>query len=147
MKLRNKKTGEMGDLIIDKAFLVVRTGTAWEHYSSLAELNEVWEDYEEPNYFYCISIDGSINKYEVERYAHESWCKNGAKIIGNYFETREEAEKAVEKLMAWNRLRECGLIPLTWTNVKGGCLLVKYGIGGPGMMDCLDFDLLFGGEE
>ena len=28
------------------------------------------------------------------------------KEIGNYFETREEAEKAVEKLKAWKRLKD-----------------------------------------
>ena len=28
------------------------------------------------------------------------------KAIGNYFDTKEEAEKAVEKLKAWKRLNE-----------------------------------------
>ena len=30
------------------------------------------------------------------------------KAIGNYFETKEEAEKAVEKLKAWKRLKDKG---------------------------------------
>lgn len=48
MKLRNKKTGEIRDFIINKD--KIQTASAidcWE-YSSLAELNEEWEDYEEP---------------------------------------------------------------------------------------------------
>ena len=34
--------------------------------------------------------------------------------IGNYFETREEAEKAVEKLKAWKRLKDSGLKFKDW---------------------------------
>ena len=100
MKLRNKKTGE----IAPASNIAVGIGKDGKWYDSLAELNEEWEDApEEPKYFYCISTDGSINKYEVERYAHDSWCINGAKIIGNYFETKEEAEQVVEKDIAYLR--------------------------------------------
>lgn len=34
--------------------------------------------------------------------------------IGNYFETREEAEKAVERLKAWERLKDAGLKFKDW---------------------------------
>jgi hypothetical protein len=34
---------------------------------------------------------------------------NKLKAIGNYFETKEEVEKAVEKLKAWKRLKDKGL--------------------------------------
>lgn len=99
MKLRNKKTGEIKEVKYWQNLL--------NECGSLAKLNEEWEDYEEPKYFYCICTEGSINKYEVERYGSESWVKH-ARLIGNYFETREEAEKAVEKLKAWKRLKDKG---------------------------------------
>lgn len=85
MKLRNKKTGE------------------------IVEFNEEWEDYEES---------------ELER-AGERWYVGSAgdigntvylfsndtiKLaeIGNSFRTKKEAEKAVEKLKAWKRLKDKG---------------------------------------
>lgn len=85
MKLRNKKTGE------------------------IVEFNEEWEDYEES---------------ELER-AGERWYVDSAgdigntvylfsndtiKLaeIGNSFRTKKEAEKAVEKLKAWKRLKDKG---------------------------------------
>lgn len=151
MKLRNKKTGEIVEV---ESLYLTQTQELYLNYTNeenkqkvymtdkIASFNLDWEDYEEPKDYFYIRDGGNID--------HNLYGKSIIKRhqeIGNYFETKEEAEKAVEKLKAWNRLRECGLIPLTWTNAKGGCILVKYGIGGPGVMDCLDFDLLFGGEE
>lgn len=112
MKLRNKKTGEIGYLyehsLMQDIIIVYDVKGIVGKYNSLAELNEEWEDApEEPKYFYCICTEGSINKYEVERYETETWVKH-AKSIGNYFDTREEAEKAVEKLKAWKRLKDNG---------------------------------------
>lgn len=104
MKLKNKKTGEMGDLIIDKALLIVRTGTAWMHYSSLAELNEEWEDYEEPKTFFTIYYDGTISEFKD---GDDEQIRD-MKAIGNYFSSRGEAEKAVEKLKALKRLKDKG---------------------------------------
>lgn len=89
MKSKNKKTGEMGDLIIDKAFLVVRTGTAWMHYYSLAELNEEWEDYEEPKedgLDNIIALVEAYSSHDSERYPKE----------------------IVEKLKAFKRLKDKG---------------------------------------
>lgn len=54
MRLRNKKTGEIDDFLLevitDRIDLYKRVSTSdtkdvW-HYKSLAELNEEWEDYE-----------------------------------------------------------------------------------------------------
>lgn len=44
MKLRNKKTGGLANLVGDD-FFRVRTDAGWADYNSLAELNEEWEDY------------------------------------------------------------------------------------------------------
>ena len=111
--------------------------------NSLAELNE-WEDYEEPKDFWyidnecgvmCESTDPSLwdKKYAIEF----------MKQIGNYFETKEEAEKAVEKLKAWKRLKDSGFVFCG----KGDCLdTIKFDYG-PAGYNNQDFNLLFGGEE
>lgn len=111
MKLRNKKTGEIIDL--SKGSITdVGLGTSIQlqatdrynkpiwNYKSLAELNEVWEDYE----FQYIMADGCIDLQPD----NNSIFSNGLKEIGNYFGTVEEAEKAVEKLKAWKRLKDNG---------------------------------------
>lgn len=105
MKLRNKKTGEIRDFIINKD--KIQTASAidcWE-YNSLAELNEEWEDYEEPEYYWY--YDTQFGRIEKNSNPLKSDMEQD-KQIGNYFETREEAEKAVEKLKALKRLKDKG---------------------------------------
>ncbi len=103
MKLKNKKTGEIvsleGELLFDNEVMLLK------HYASLAELNAEWEDVpEEPKEYWCIDWTGGINHITVldgvDKY------EENKKQIGNYFETKEEAEKAVEKLKAWKRLKD-----------------------------------------
>lgn len=45
MKLRNKKTGGLANIIGEQEFFRVYTDAGWADYDSLAELNEDWEDY------------------------------------------------------------------------------------------------------
>ena len=111
MKLRNKKTGEIGNLkpYGNDGMIWVWIGNMSEpeyRYNSLAELNEEWEDYEEPKEFYYIDPLGQVSKASVD---NEPICYARAREFGNYFETKEQAEKAVEKLKAWKRLRDKGL--------------------------------------
>lgn len=93
MKLRNKKTGEinLGDLHLDD-------------FNSLAELNAEWEDYEEPKEYWYLTGIGEIGCIEDNDVKFDK----DRKEIGNYFETREEAERAVEKLKACKRLKDKG---------------------------------------
>ena len=91
MKLRNKKTGEIRELP-DGFFCG----------DNLKKICKEWEDVEEPKEYYYIYADGNIYK-NIEDDARED---NGCKSIGNYFKTKEEAEKAVEKLKAWKRLKD-----------------------------------------
>ena len=109
MKLRNKKTGEIIETVI------VDHGAEWEMrnayasedtqtYNSLAELNAEWEDYEETKEYYYYIDDGGI--ISIDQYL--STMSNMRKFFGNYFDTREEAEKAVKKLEAWKRLKDKG---------------------------------------
>lgn len=96
MKLKNKKTGE----IVEATDFNIMSD-----YNSLAELNKDWEDYEEPTGYWYIDFDGDVLGC-VEDFDKETDEKR--KQIGNYFETKEEAEKAVEKLKAWKRLKDKG---------------------------------------
>lgn len=156
MKLRNKKTGEIVVFVgtyckNDRVFfrLEDEKGVFKREIHSLNELNGEWEDYEEPkpSYHWFISGRGTI---EYEK--NDDDCFNREhKSMGNYFETKEEAEKAVEKLKAWKRLKDkgfefcgyealgCGEIHFTsdWD------IEDEYEKG----QRRKDLDLLFGGEE
>jgi hypothetical protein len=109
MKLRNKKTGEIGNFKPygddERIWVWIGDKSNPEYrYRTLAELNEEWQDYEEPKGNWTIDpmnenyIDDG--KYtapdELERYEE----------LGLRFNTKEQAEKAVEKLKAWKRLSE-----------------------------------------
>jgi len=136
MKLRNKKTGEI-IILIDHIF---------DNYKTLAELNEEWEDYEEPKELYWVNYDGSIS------HAEEGTMSFGKqKQIGNYFDTREEAEKAVEKLKAWKRLKDKGFVWQGWEEGSmdnGMCVIGCQIPENNWETDVVeDLDLLFGGEE
>ena len=70
------------------------------------------------------------------------------KSIGNYFETKEEAEKAVEKLKAWKRLKDKGVTfgnSLTMFDLNG-CVGIRVYIP-KGVSATDDFEIIFGGEE
>ena len=55
--------------------------------------------------YYCLGSDGSVN---VDEWCDLSIDRNRFNL-GNCFQTEEEAEKAVEKLKAWKRLKDSGL--------------------------------------
>lgn len=146
MRLKNKKTGEI------KAFdEVMREAYKWNNYNSLTELTEEWEDYEEPKWlrdYWFIDSCGSIIKQE------DDVLGSIRREIGNYFETKEEAEKAVEKLKAWKRLKdarfEFGTIKYNLDEESSstisydGIITIK-GIAYEDFVQ--DLDLIFGGKE
>lgn len=160
MKLKNKLTGEIVETVI------VDHGAEWEmhnayaneaitKYSSLAELNAEWEDApEEPKNFWYIKPNGCIEQDNIEAIKCDIPKEYYDKMveIGNYFETREEAENAVEKLKAWKRLKDKGSKIIDYeyyggTNTKGefsGEVKVTIGVS---EVDKYLFNLLFGGEE
>ena len=147
MKLRNKKTGEIvslqGELTYDDK---VRLLT---HYNSLAELNEEWEDYsEEPEEYWYVSCDGRALKATTDEDDYNEKHNAGHKEIGNYFETKEEAEKAVEKLKAWKRLKDKGIKITGWETLCGDvCITTNLDILDVSTRESAILDLLFGGEE
>ena len=145
MKLRNKKTGKIIYIIAHIA------GDYRQKFDSIAELNEEWEDYEEPKEYCYITSRG--NFHFIEDIDDEG--DRERKQIGNYFETKEEAEKAVEKLKAWKLLKdECdikfdGIIRDDKAMLKGVKLIYdRHEVTIERMRECMDaLHLLFGGEE
>ena len=117
MKLRNKKTGEIQQIVV----MPIIDGYPDEHEevkgeTSLKDFNEEWEDYEEPKEFWYIDLDGEI---QSDGGVYEDTTTKGMKEIGNYFETKEEAEKAVEKLKAIKRLKDKGFRFAGWDMRNG----------------------------
>lgn len=109
-QVKSKITGDIAELDFDSregTFIVVRYDlhtkkTIKDYYKNLEDLCEDWEDYEEPKYWYMITPNGGVQERRIEDDIHIEDCKE----IGNYFETKEEAKQAVEKLKAWKRLRD-----------------------------------------
>lgn len=139
---------EVGELAVEC------TGCTY-YYNNLAELCEKWEDVpEEPKEWWYIDIHGPHKVTNNDEYYQQ--VKAASKEIGNYFSTKEEAEKAVEKLKAWKRLKDKGFRLKMWEwefiyndNISGE-LIIKAHIDDATDSDgkyTKDLDLLFGGEE
>lgn len=122
MKLRDKKTGEivkLESLTINHNGNLMLTYThdgqrELETYGSFAALNARWEDAsEKPKKYWFIDSFGNITLNEISNKSGDDYTDmtdlyESQKQIGNYFETREEAKRAVEKLKAWKRLKDKG---------------------------------------
>ncbi|MEE0888162.1 MAG: hypothetical protein U0L97_03030 [Candidatus Saccharimonadaceae bacterium] len=158
MKLKNKKTGEIGELQITEKHCAVAVGNGTascgiEIYSSLAELNEEWEDVPEPKEYWYISDFGYVFNHEINNKSVKSTIEE-MKSIGNYFLSREEAEKAVEKLKALTKLCKKGFEFNSVEMFGGGLIRIEASIPinekttlqeRSNITDSLY--LLFGGEE
>jgi hypothetical protein len=155
MKLKNKKTGEIGyTAVLRSKAIVVMDENAIQlgSYTSLAELNSEWEDApEEPKEYWYIEEDGDVIEMT---YLEDDEFDQKRRQIGNYFETKEEAEKAVEKLEAFKRLRDKGFRFKDYTRnfdgfkrVDGSVFIIaELNDEGPiGMID--ELNICFGGEE
>lgn len=154
MKLKNKKTGEIGYLSVDmdrpdnRIKVYHDDGVFYRGYDSLAKLNLEWEDYEEPKeHYWVIDDDGMLVRRTVGDFANEEMCKE----IGNYFETEEEAKKAVEKQKAKERLRRKGFKFTGWYSSGDTTNTIRIYAEFPdselGPIEGSDLDLLLGGEE
>ena len=152
--LQNKSTGEIGCLVCsfgktpEKITVVEyiggKRGSRVWYYNSLAELNEEWEDYEEPKWlrdYWFIDSCGGINKQESDILGVNR------REIGNYFNTKEEAEKAVEKLKAWKRLKDRGFKFKDFIREDACNITISVTCDECWSEIYDDLDLLFGGEE
>ena len=98
MKLKNKKTGEIKEFALFD-------GNELQGGATLESLTKEWEDApEEPKEHWCINEFGTPEM--AGRFNRENIYDKSRKLIGNDFETKEEAEKAVEKLKAWKQLKD-----------------------------------------
>ena len=121
-------------------------------YNSLTEFNEEWEDAPEESkeYWFINSGRESVSYNEEDEEPEDT---EACKEIGNYFETKEEAEKAVEKLKAWKRLKDKGFEFDGWTIDDGLKISIRTNFEGGNIYSesekeiRSDLDLLFGGEE
>ena len=154
MRLRNKKTGGIIEIYLvgdTLRFKRLDKKTESFDFNSLKDLTEEWEDYEEPYEPYRLTTFGEVVEFSEGSLSNK--YKRMCVDIGNYFSTKEEAEKAVEKLKAWKRLKDKGTIFKDWFWDKhyGTCIIL-----GTKEKDCVedeneevrkDLDLLFGGEK
>ena len=154
VKLRDKQTGEIktfnniglnndvdrSDGTDDDVFFALEK----DQFHSLAELTERFEDYEEPKEYWYIDCYGTVLRCLING---NEWDES-RKQIGNYFETRVEAEQAVEKLKALKRLRDKGF---KFTEFHLSPMTIHYDITDEGIyvsnQTTKDLDLLFGGED
>ncbi len=156
MKLKNKKTGEIGDIAqtSNNAIIVyypIVDGVAInpQHraiYESLAELNREWEDYEEPK---------DISEIDIVLDAIGEYCNEHSYYSGD-LEKIKILNIVEEKLKAWKRLKDKEFRPKMWEweyiyddNISGE-LIIKAHIDDATDSDgkyTKDLDLLFGGEE
>lgn len=146
MLLKNKKTGEIIEvesLDVDsptEGIVGIPSFDRKGSYNSLAELNAEWEDYEEPKEYWY--IDPMVCGVYCTKIKKDEDLYDFNKQIGNYFLSREEAEKAVEKLKAWKRLKDKGF-RFTGLNNES----IGYEIKELSGDFALDLDLLFNGGE
>lgn len=116
---------------------------------------------EEPKGTYFINTQGDVQFWDSSSFAYpDDWTKE--KQIGNYFETREEAEKAIERLRAWKRLKDKGFRFDGWEDLQAKIgiddlmLFSRDVINTDNVIgfrmddyhDCIkDLDICFGGEK
>ena len=114
MKLKNKKTGEIGLVHCDATMFSNKIGVfidnnhidlrnPYKIYTSLTELNAEWEDYEEPD-GWCVTMYGGISRITKD----DENLVPDLKEIGNYFNDKESAYDALDELKAWKRLKDKG---------------------------------------
>lgn len=150
MKLRNKKTGEIIDIYKGEITLHYNQGRKTIHFKRIEDLDE-WENYEEPKEYWTINCIGEVDNIvrldeSCEKYIQE------LKDFGNYFETKEEAEKAVEKLKAVKRLKDKGFVFCGTDCInKNNVIYFEFGESPLTQSEAdeaeKDLNLLFGGEE
>ena len=152
MKLRNKDDGRIREFGIDETksfpyYLRDELGnTYWA--KTIKEIADKWEEIEELKRTWYIDTWGSIRELE----AMEMPIGWEEKPIFE-FETKEDAEKAVEKLKAWKRLKDLGFKCSYYSSgYHRGTFTADFVFDEDKLpiMDTFvakDLNLLFGGEE
>ncbi len=141
MKLRNKKTGQIYNAC-HIAFGESIEGLERKQWKTLEEFNEDWEDYEEPKEHWCITMYGGITRIKDNEEPVDD-----LKEIGNYFESKEDAYDALDKLKAWKRLKDKGFRIEAYKPYGAGITFAIAHMNELAEDNQKDLDLLFGGEE
>lgn len=149
MKLKNKRSGEIKEFVLFDGKNELQGG------ATLKDLVKEWEDVpEEPKEYWHISDFGYVFNHEINNKSVKSTIEE-MKSIGNYFLSREEAERAVEKLKAFKRLKDKGF-RFDLSPALGHCDDKKFDISIIGTMPAKwwyndkvvdDIHYIFGGEE
>lgn len=150
MLLKNKKTGEIKEFALFD-------GNELQGGVTLEILTKEWEDAPgEPKDFWFIDPEILIACESTDPLlCDKKVAIETMKQIGNYFDTREEAEKAVEKLKAFKRLKDKGF-SFDLSPALGHCDDKKFDISIIGTMPAKwwyndkvvdDIHYIFGGEE
>lgn len=105
------------------------------------------DNYEEPKgYWYFDTVDNSVDFNGAPIRKDMEYDKE----IGNYFETKEEAEQAVEKLKAYKRLKDKGFRFEGWEENHHNLGIIEFSFSNveKSVFDFeKDLDLLFGEED
>lgn len=115
------------------------------YYSSIKKFMDDWED--APEEYWFVAGRGAVEHTLATGDENDPFDK-GRREIGNYFATKEEAEKAVERLRAWKRLKDtitC-IDRATFDDVGTATLFIRYEEEYHKKVQEY-LDLLFGGEE
>lgn len=116
-------------------------------------LEEWFEEVEEPKEHWMIDVFGDV---DIVSSIYTDDMIDELREIGNYFETKKEAKKAVAKLKAWKKLKDLGakfngynLGDLSGTDYIGVEYLIELdGLTNKELCELESYlDLLFGGEE
>lgn len=101
------------------------------------------KNYEEPKLRWYIGSSGVVHKEKTTLYSEPR------EIIGNSFETEEEAEKALEKIKAFKRLKDKGF-RFRWIDMQTGQIKYSFFLK-KGQKLTREYEddllLLFGGKE
>lgn len=111
----------------------------------ISDMNYRPEPEEEPKEYWY--IDTAMMEVTYNTSGAEPDAEEFNKQIGNYFESEEEAEKAVEKLKAWKRLKDKGLHVTTFYVEDGSLVIRAKAHNSSGAENWEDLSLVFGGEE
>ena len=155
MKLKSKITGELEEVEIIKidikherviGIVTHEDGIQCKFSYPMYRFKAEWEDApEEPKEYWYINWNGEVCFSDIQDDRTEQM-----KLIGNYFETKEKAEKAVEKFKAWKRLKDKGFRFKGYTNDSGdlfSCQVVRCNFNDFGRESSEDLRLLFSGDE
>lgn len=114
MKLRNKKTGGLANIMGEQNFFRVYTDAGWADYNSLAELNEEWEDVPEEEWRDVLGFEGL---YQVSNLGNVRTVKRGEATVmsqkeqWNGYLSVHLRNKGVERRASVHRLVAEAFIP------------------------------------